>query len=189
MKKDIIEPGAVYHIFNRGNNKENIFKVEENYRYFLNRASFFLTPYYDIYAYCLMPNHFHFLLRVKETSELKVPEPRLPAQALSNLFNSYTKSYNKYYTRTGSLFQEHFHRERVATEEYFRNIFIYIQNNPVHHGFVTDAKDYQWSSWNEYMKKDSNFLKMEYPLQIFDGIETAEYLINAQKNTILDLEL
>ncbi|MCO5262692.1 MAG: transposase [Lentimicrobium sp.] len=186
MKQDILEEGAVYHIFNRGNNKENIFRTEDNYFYFLNKATFYLKPYYDVYAYCLMPNHFHFLLRVREINKQSASKPRSLAQPLSNLFNSYTRSYNNYFVRTGSLFQEHYRRERVTTDEYFRNIFIYIHNNPVHHEFVSEAKDYKWSSWNAYLTSDSHLLMMEYPLQVFDGIEAMGFLINSRKDILLD---
>ena len=187
MKQDMLEEGAVYHIFNRGNNKENIFKTDENYYYFINKTRFFLKPYCDLYAYCLMPNHFHFLLRIKDVNELKAIRPKRISQPFSNLFNSYTKSYNKYFSRTGSVFQEHFHRERIKTEEYFRNVFIYIHNNPVNHGFVNEAKDYKWSSWKEYLTNYSNFLDVDYPLQVFDGIESARHMVDSHKEIIISL--
>ncbi len=62
-----MEIGKYYHIYNRGNNKENIFFELKNYEYFLKKFCYYLEKYVDIYAYCLMPNHFHFLIQVKET--------------------------------------------------------------------------------------------------------------------------
>ena len=66
MKQDIIEPGATYHIFNRGNNGEDIFKENENYLYFLDLIRKHLLSVCSIYAYCLLRNHFHLLLKGKE---------------------------------------------------------------------------------------------------------------------------
>ena len=63
-----MEPGNFYHIYNRGNNKENIFFEEKNYYYFLKKFDEYLSAFSDVYAYCLMPNHFHFLIKIKETS-------------------------------------------------------------------------------------------------------------------------
>ena len=61
--------GQFYHIYNRGNNKENIFFNENNYNYFLKKYDFYFLDYLDIYCYCLLPNHFHLLVRVKEIKQ------------------------------------------------------------------------------------------------------------------------
>lgn len=61
----VLQPGRFYHVLNRGNNRENLFVEKRNYRYFLQLYAQFLSPIADTYAYCLMPNHFHLLIRVK----------------------------------------------------------------------------------------------------------------------------
>lgn len=70
MKKEIFEAGHYYHIYNRGNNKENIFIEERNYVYFLQLLKIYILPVADVYAYCLLKNHFHLLVRIKEEDEL-----------------------------------------------------------------------------------------------------------------------
>jgi putative transposase len=71
MNKELkIEFGSYYHIYNQGNNKENIFREERNYYYFFKLFKKHLTPILDLYVYCLLPNHFHFLVRIKEVGEL-----------------------------------------------------------------------------------------------------------------------
>lgn len=65
-KQDFLEKGYFYHIYNRGNNKENLFLEEDNYVYFLNLISKYLLPVSDTYSYCLLKNHFHILLKIKE---------------------------------------------------------------------------------------------------------------------------
>jgi REP element-mobilizing transposase RayT len=74
-----MEPGSYYHIFNRGNNREYIFREDANYRFFLERYKKYLTPHVNTYAYCLMSNHFHLLDRILDTPPLSKTEPaKLP---------------------------------------------------------------------------------------------------------------
>ncbi|MDB5227104.1 MAG: hypothetical protein JWN78_1297 [Bacteroidota bacterium] len=70
-------PGEFYHLFNRGNNREIIFYTDENYHYFLRQFDKYLTGFIDIYAYCLLPNHFHFLIKIKEEEEISKINPTL----------------------------------------------------------------------------------------------------------------
>jgi len=73
-KKELILPGNYYHIYNHSNGNLNIFRTEENYRFFIERFVKYMSPYADTYAYCLMPSHFHFLIRVREFREILVSE-------------------------------------------------------------------------------------------------------------------
>ncbi len=146
-----LQPGRYYHIYNRGNNREDLFREERNYRYFLQLYARHVHPIADTFAYCLMKNHFHLLVRVKEqTSQvLKTCEvsPAKPSQAFSNLFNAYTKAMNKAYGRTGSLFQDRFGRIEVTSDTYFLHLIFYIHFNPQKHGFVADFREWPWSSY------------------------------------------
>jgi REP element-mobilizing transposase RayT len=175
MKQDIFEPGAVYHVFNRGNNKENIFMEEKNYLYFLELIKKHLLPFVDLYCYCLLRNHFHLLLRIKEKNELPEKYQLKPYLPFSNLFNAYTKSINKSYNRTGSLFQEHLSRNRVTNENYLKQLVAYIHHNPVKHQFIEDFKKYPYSSYN------SINVNRNYIISLFDYIENFEYWHNFKK--------
>ncbi|MGC8788129.1 MAG: transposase, partial [Anaerolineae bacterium] len=132
-----LQYGQYYHIYNRGNNRECIFVEERNYRYFLKLYAQHVEPIVDTFAYCLLPNHFHFLVRVKEISELPGRLPK-PSQCFSNLFNAYTRAFNKSYKRTGTLFQRPFGRMIVASDTYFVCLVAYIHHNPQRHGLVSD---------------------------------------------------
>jgi hypothetical protein len=138
-----------------------------------------------------MPNHFHFIVRIKESDKTIGKSQKELSQPFSNLFNSYTRSINKLYGRTGSLFQEHFHRERITKDVYFRNAFIYVHTNPVHHRFVNHYMEYPWSSIHEYIEHVSSIVSMDFPLQAFDGIENM-LMEHNRKNTkikrLFDLE-
>ena len=105
-----MQPDRFYHYFNRANGNENLFREEKNYQYFLQLLRKYIPPVADVYSYCLLPNHFHLVLKTKDEREL--PEEirtgkRLIRHPFSNLFNSYAKSFNKTYNRRGSLFQKH----------------------------------------------------------------------------------
>ena len=160
MKQDVIELGATYHIFNRGNNKKNIFIEDKNYIYILQLLKKYILPIADIYAYRLLKNHFHILLRIKDGNAISHKYKDRPHQAFSNMFNAYTKAINKAYARSGSLFQEHLKRKRVMDEKCLVQILGYIHLNPVKHGFTEDYKEYPHSSFKVFVSnKNSNIDK------------------------------
>ena len=167
MKKDFLEPGVVYHIFNRGNNKEDIFKEDKNYDYFLSLVEKYLLPIAEIYAYCLLKNHFHFVLRIKDIELIEDRYKEKPHLPFSNLFNSYTKAINKTYNRTGSLFQEHFKRKRIENDEYLTQLVAYVHLNQVKHGFTDDFINYRYSSYKAYVSEKPTNVSCDYVMSLF----------------------
>ena len=139
----MIEPlqnGIYYHIYNRGINSTTLFKEKSNFEYFLNLYEFHINPIAETYAWCLMKNHFHLLVRIKENGEINVEKKILPSQSFSNLFNAYTKAFNKSYNRHGALFERPFRRKQISFDNYFQNVIVYIHNNPVHHKICENPK-------------------------------------------------
>ncbi|OFX24460.1 MAG: hypothetical protein A2033_13650 [Bacteroidetes bacterium GWA2_31_9] len=181
MKQDIIESGAIYHIFNQGNNKENIFIEEKNYYYFLYLIKKYLLPIADIYCYCLLKNHFHLLLKVKDLADLPEKFKTKPYLPFSNLFNAYAKSINKAYNRTGSLFKEHLQRNRVADEKYLIQLVAYIHLNPVKHQFTENYKNYPYSSYSAYFSQKETNINRNYILSLFENLENFEYWHDLKK--------
>ncbi len=113
---DIIEPlkhGSYYHIYNRGINSNILFKEKTNYEHFLKLFDLHILPIAETYAWCLMKNHFHFLVRIKEVEEITTAKKTLPSQSFSNLCNAYTKAFNKRYNRHGSLFERAFKQKKL----------------------------------------------------------------------------
>ena len=166
-------PGYFYHIYNRGNNRENIFFEERNYHYFLELWVKYIVPIAETFAYCLLRNHFHFLVRIKEsiqTSEvLETSEVSLKiSKHFSNMFNAYAKAINKRHDRTGSLFQTRFGRKQVTNEAYLINLIHYIHFNPQEHGFVEDFRDYPYSSYQAVLTTKSTKLARDKVLDLFD---------------------
>lgn len=142
---------GIYHVMLRGINKQDIFDDDEDYIRF-QRILQMLTECYDeignplpprcsIYAYCLMSNHVHLLLR-ERTEEI--------GESIKRIGVAYARYYNWKYKRNGYLFQDRFRSEAVETIEYFMTLVRYIHQNPVKAGIVKDVSDYAWSSWHEY---------------------------------------
>jgi len=160
----MFEAEGVYHIYNRANGTENLFREEQNYAFFLEKFFMYIHPVAQIYAWCLMPNHFHFMIQVRKEEELRSAaafqkfqtfgklETALLAKVISkqfsNLFSSYTQAYNKVYGRTGSLFQPNMKKKEVNSDAYFTQLVLYIHNNPVKHGFVKNVYEWPYSSYH-----------------------------------------
>lgn len=166
--QDNLEKGHFYHIYNRGNNKEDLFPADENYFYFLSLVSKHLLPVAHIYAYCLLKNHFHFLIQIKDENEIDNQKLHQP---FSNLFNAYTKAINKKYGREGSLFKKNFRRERIKDEIQLINTILYIHLNPVKHNFTNDFKNYKHSSFQTIISEKPTQLKRDYVIGLFENKE------------------
>ena len=174
-----LQGGDYYHIFNRGVNRQNLFLEERNYRYFLKLYAHHVEPVAETYAYCLLPNHFHLLVRIKTAEEQqhdheirKVPEiARVsnPGQAFSNLFNAYTKAMNQAYGRTGSLFERPFHRLAVTSDSYFAQLVVYIHQNPQRHGLSEDFRQWPYSSYQALCSSGPTRIKRDDVLAWFGG--------------------
>jgi REP element-mobilizing transposase RayT len=141
----IFEPGGYFHLYNRGVNRQEIFFAQMNYHYFLMKVEQYLMPIVDIIAYCLMPNHYHLLICVKDTSEVfKTSEV---SRAMMRLSVSYTKTINLLYDRVGPLFQGAFQAKMVDSEDYLWQLIGYIHLNPVESRLVDDPGDWRYSSY------------------------------------------
>lgn len=176
--------GQYYHIFNRGNNRENLFVEQRNYPYFLKLYSKHILPVAETFAYCLLPNHFHFAIRARTKSEQEAYwqqeiQPfseshylfklREPSQAFKNMFIAYTRAFNRATGRTGTLFERPFHRKLVDTQSYFLTLINYIHQNPEKHGLIDDFRDWKWSSYSAYDSDLPSHIQREQVIAWYDG--------------------
>jgi putative transposase len=179
-------PGEQYHILSRAVGNEKIFMEPDNYSFFISRWIKHITPVADTFAYCLLPNHFHFMVRIKEEPVLEAnflkvktnsksytPEclPEFIMERFSNLLNSYTKSFNKRYHRKGGLFIDYLRRVEIKTDAQFGACIFYIHKNPVHHGYCKHPEQWTWSSYNEILKgqPSSSWLSGAEVMNHFNG--------------------
>lgn len=196
MEKILLEPGKYYHIYNRGNNGQDIFLQSENYLFFLDRYDQYISPVCDTIAWVLMKNHFHVLVYIKTPEEiitrrLKYNTVEIPKRIdvhlqFGHFFNAYAKAINKRFNRTGSLFEKNFERREVADKAYFRKIIHYIHNNPVKHGFTEHMWDYPWSSYGTVISHKPTKLNREFVLELFNN-EKAFKLYHAEKQNYDDI--
>jgi putative transposase len=176
-----LEPGHYYHIFNRGNNKEALFRENHNYNFFLNKYKKFIPSVCDTLVYCLMKNHFHFLVKIKpETNSTRA------SLQFSHLFNSYTQSYNISYNRTGALFQRQFKRKLADDEDYRRTLVQYIHLNPTKHNVHLDFENYPWSSYQSIISRSNEFILVDEVISLFDDIENFKFSHKNEPETILE---
>ena len=150
-KARLASDSGIYHVMLRGVNRQDIFECDNDYLKYLSlmeRVAFpvdeqgkALPPGLVIYAYCLMPNHVHLL--VKEQSGGI-------SDAIKSISVSYAYYFNQKYEHLGHLFQDRFRSEVVNDMEYFVTLLRYIHQNPVAGGLVSDVRYYRWSSWREF---------------------------------------
>ncbi len=207
MKKhtDPLLSGCFYHIYNRGINGEDLFKEEKNYSFFLKRYGKYIPPVAETYAYCLLKNHFHLLIRTRSPEEImrnvskanagRVSNPasvtkedvektasNLISRSFSNLFNSYAQAINKAYGRTGTLFEEPFRRVGIKNEAHCCWVLSYINTNAQHHRFVKDFRDYPHSSYHAFLSKSPTRLMREEVLKWFGGVkEFVQYHLDKKR--------
>ena len=142
---------GIYHVMMRGINHQNIFEDQEDYYQFITTLDRMRVRYDDnanpcgtnciYYAYCLMSNHFHLLIRERDEGV---------GETVKRIASSYVYYFNKKYGRDGHLFKERFKSEPVNDISYFTVLLRYIHQNPVKAGIVERVKDYEYSSWSEY---------------------------------------
>ncbi len=193
MKITPLKFGQYYHVYNRGNNRQNIFLERRNYPYFLQLYIKYLLPVATTFAYCLLPNHFHFLLRtytkeeqraywfeqqrqqigpLSESGPISPAKPKPfkltePSRAFNNMFIAYTRAVNKATGRTGALFERPFGRKLVNSDAYFQTLIVYIHQNPQHHRFVNDFRDWKWASYGAFNSSGTSHIKRAEAIEWF----------------------
>jgi len=202
-----LEPGNFYHIFNHANGNELLFRSDENYRFFLKKFDLYISPIAHTFAFCLMPNHFHFLVKIKDNfdeSELCQSSKTLtkfssesmtklnsnPSKAFSNLFSCYTQSYNKMYKRMGNLFKTPFGRLKICNAEYLMKVICYVHQNPVHHNFVKNLEDWKYSSYPSFFTNTNTKLERNEVIGWFDNIENMKFVhLQTSEKYALEMQL
>ena len=158
-------PDIYYHFYNRGNNRQAVFFESDSYRYFLGGIKKYLIPFVSIVAYCLMPTHYHILVRIKQISEvLKTSEvSKQVSLAMQKFLISYTKAINKRFSRVGALFQGQFQAKPIQNYSHLLNLCVYIHANPVKDGLVAIPEDWTYSNYLEWLgQRDGTLVDREF---------------------------
>jgi len=206
--KQPITYGNYFHIYNRGINSCNIFKKDEDYYHFLKLYKTYIISVTDTFAWCLMSNHFHLLIRIKDIEDIGYLNPKnknlkdyrkwevfypdnsysdkkisqlrkpVPEKHFSHLFNSYAKWFNTKYARTGKLFESRFERILINDEKYLKDLVFYIHNNPVHHEVSQTIGGYKWTSYFTILSEKNTNLERETVIDWFEDIDNFKYYHN-----------
>ena len=186
---DRLYPDSYYHVYSHAVDPEKLFRTDDNYRYFLKKYMQYISPVCQTLAYCLMPNHFHFLIRVKseqtlkrhrrtskpskiDGSDEKWDSPTLVMQQFSNFLNAYAKAYNKKYERRGALFVDYLRRKSITSDRYLVNAIHYIHLNPIHHGYCSDLNDWVFTSYHALRNLRSTYLERKTVLDLFGDLNS-----------------
>ena len=181
-KREIILPDGFYHIYNRANADDRLFTEEHEYLLFLRKYFRYTNMIFKTYGYCLLTNHFHFLVQVRSEKDLNChigifkddkSRSNFLAQHLGNFFNWYATYFNKKHLRKGSLFIHTFHRKPIQDQNYLNQLVCYIHANPVKAGLCKKPEEWKYSSFNEFITKSSYISENNkiQTLEWFDGIE------------------
>jgi putative transposase len=197
------ENDGIYHVYNRTVDRKPMFRSDKNYAYFVRQFDKYLSDYIKIYSYNLLGNHFHFMIKVNDLTDLTTSQnlsnlndenkvetdlatsKKLPYQQkttydivshqFKKFFQSYAMAFNKEQNRIGTLFQTPFKRVRVEDENYLRELACYINTNAQKHNLVKDFTDWKWSSYHNILSnKDTKLLKEEV-IGYFDDIDNFKY--------------
>ena len=181
---EILEPNNFYHLYNRGINGCEIYNNEENYLFFLNKFSKYLIEYVDVYAYCLMPNHFHFVIKIKDIQSesdnkisnfdkgLHAPDLIISKQ-IGKFISSYSQAFNKVNQRSGSLLESPFKRKKINSDDYLKNVILYLHLNSEALGI-----SYSNNKFSSYLGIVSNLktnIAREECISLFNDLENFKY--------------
>ena len=182
-------PDHYYHIYNRGNNRQAIFFEAENYLFFLRRLHQYLCPLIDMLAYCLMPTHYHLLIRIKTSEVSQTSEVLTVSKAMMKLSVSYTKAINARFQRVGVLFQGAFQAKQITDDSHLLHLCRYIHANPVKDGLVASPEDWPYSNYLEWIEQRAGKLvDREFIQDCFDTPQAYRTFVNEYLQTRQPLE-
>ncbi len=165
MKTMILEPGKYYHIYNRARNGDPLFANDESFKFFLRLYRTHIMPVADTYAYCLLKDHLHILLRIREDVNGSIYKP------FALLFNAYTKGYNLMNGKDGRLFQFKLKRIEIRRESYMLDMVRYINQNVKKHQITENFSHYRFSSFRATVTLNESMICKDYLIRQFGGRE------------------
>ena len=194
-------PGTLYHVFNQGNNQQTIFFGGDNYLYFLKKMRAHLTNKCDLIAWCLMPNHFHWLIKIPDEYPANFQENNFKEdktgpvvyplnRSISTLLSSYTKAINKAHGKSGSLFRSrtkaiNLMDDDLKTENYPLICFLYIHQNAFRAGLADNLHSWEYSSFRDYADlRKGSLCNIKLGRQLFNLPDTKEEFVKFSNRTI-----
>ena len=194
--KAVFLPGQYYHVLCKSLPEELLFRSDENKRYFLQQFDKYIFPFTKVFCYCLLDNHAHFLLQVRDIQEIITVISNSPKETITitqlhfleadqkeflidpllekqfnSFFVSYARSYNNMFSRKGHLFIRPFRRVAVDSSSYLTQLIVYIHANVLKHGIQKDFTKYKWSSYNAILSESPTKLERQFLIDWFGSKE------------------
>lgn len=210
----IFAEDEVYHVYNRSFNHTRVFISDDNYQFFLHKASE-LKSIVNILAYCLMPDHFHLMIHVpagspglarktpsdiqseiiadqggdgtRQTARSGLTGMQVLSRKIGTLQSSYTQAFNKMYQKNGSLFQPKT-KSKLVDEDYLFNCLHYIHQNPLKARLVSRIEDWKYSSFNEYYCNSENICNLTLSRDLIDVPTNSRQFLEQSYSTIVDTD-
>ena len=173
--KTPLEADHIYHIWSHANGNDNLFNCHEKYLYFLKKYRHYIHPYVETFAYCLMPNHFHIMIRIKMMliqQEKPISLLILEKISIDNFQNYLTltlKHITKCIKEKEACFR--FNRKLIDNDSYMTSLIAYIHNNPSHHNFVEDINQWPYSSWHSYITNKKTNVNVKEGIDWFGNLD------------------
>ena len=176
-----------YHIYNRTVDGVTLFRSDVDYKSFLKKYTKYFQPYLSTYAYCLIPNHFHFIIKVNSKEQILLAaenDTSLSAQNLiqekgsvsnfladlfKRFFSSIAKSYNYRHNHKGAVFSERVKRVWIQNDDRLRYLIAYVHHNPIHHLLEQSYDKWIYSSYSSFLSEKAKILDLETAFQLYGG--------------------
>lgn len=189
MKQDYHQPllaDCIYHVFTRAIGNEKLYLSEGNYFYFLQKLKQHIAGVAQVYAYSLLPNHFHLLVKIRPATEIiehyieVKKKPYIEAESnlsefimerFGNLLNAYTKALNKMYKRKGNLFIDTMKRNKAENDDMITAFLFYIHKNAVHHGLVEKIGQWKFESYQSILSNGQTSLLRDEVINWFGDLQ------------------
>lgn len=170
---------GIYHVMFRGLNKQKIFLESWDYEKLLEILTNLKEELeFEVYAYCLMSNHAHFIIKEKNLRDI--------SEIMHRMLTKYARWFNIKYDRTGTLMENRYKSRVVEVDEYFVHVIRYVHQNPVKAGIVENIADYPWSSYGDYVSKKQGLTDTAF---LFDMMSESEFIPFHAIEEEMDLEL
>jgi len=165
--------GEVYHVYNRGAGRQDIFFEEDNYHYILRKAYKYAREFQlSIIAFCLLPNHYHYLIR----QDGDIPVSKFP----QSVFGGYSRALHYRYGKSGTLFEGPFKSKHVSSDQYLIQLCCYIHANPVRAGLVQHAEDWPYSDCVDWIRwRRADVLGKHSHRELVGDAETYQQIFDA----------
>jgi putative transposase len=187
-----------YHLYNHAVGSDNLFDNDNDYSYFLKKMKEHIVPVSNVLSYCLLPNHFHFIIQNKNEDEIerflnhkmgmeKFEKQKVSneyflseqiSKSYSNLFNTYSKHYNYVKKRNGTLFKRNFRRKEIDNDIYLRRLICYVHQNPVVAGFVPRPEQWRYSSYRVFVTAKPTLIPRKDIIDLFGDLENFKFCHN-----------